>query len=188
MRLNPKKTKFMVVSRSWISASGYGELILSSAELEEVKSLRILGITFVSKSTFVTHLREVVSKAARYLGVIRRSGKLFDCPHVLKGGFNHIFYPAWSIVLRVLDSIVRSAERVCVGELCCLGHRRKVSAVGLLYKIYHRVDHPMTQYLKHYVAARNTKASAARSELAVLIPRCRTDQFSRSFLHADERL
>ena len=28
----------------------------------------------------------------------------------------------------LLDSIVRSAEKLCKGELCCLAHRRKVSA------------------------------------------------------------
>ena len=42
--------------------------------------------------------------------------------------------------LDLLDSIVRSAERLCESELCCLGHKRKVSALCLLHKIYHRVD------------------------------------------------
>ena len=48
MRLNPKKTKFMVVSRSSIIAPGYGDLTLGSAELEEAKCLRILRVTFDS--------------------------------------------------------------------------------------------------------------------------------------------
>ena len=48
----------------------YGDLILSAAELEEVKSLRILGLILDSKLTFETHLRYVVSKAARSLGVV----------------------------------------------------------------------------------------------------------------------
>ena len=74
------------------------------------------------------------------------------------------------------------AESLCEGELCCLGHRRKISAMCLLYKLYHRVDHPINQYLKHFVAARNTRASAALGELALVISRCRTDQLSRSFL------
>ena len=45
--------------------------------------------------------------------------------------------------LDLLDSIVCSAERLCEGELCCLGHGRKESAFCLFYEIYHRVDHPM---------------------------------------------
>ena len=43
MRLNPKKTKSMEVSRSRTYASGYGDLTLDGAELEEIKSLRTLG-------------------------------------------------------------------------------------------------------------------------------------------------
>ena len=42
--------------------------------------------------------------------------------------------------LGLLHSIVHSEERLCEGDLCCLGHKRKVSALYLLYKIYHRVD------------------------------------------------
>ena len=57
----------------------------------------------------------------------------------------HMFYPVWSIVPRVddsneteshlglLDSIVRSAGRLCEGELV----GRKFSALRFLYKIYH---------------------------------------------------
>ena len=77
--------------------------------------------------------------------------------------------------LGLLDSIVRSAERLCEGKLCCLGHRRKVSALCFLYKIYHRVDRPMNEYLNNFVAACDTRASAALGKLALVIPRCRTD-------------
>ena len=50
------------------------------------------------------------------------------------------------------------------------------------------MNHPINEYLKHYVAACNTRASAALGELALVIPRCRTNQFSRSFLPAAVRL
>ena len=42
----------------------------------------------------------------------------------------------------------------------------------------------MTEYLKHFVAARHTTASPGLGKLALMIPRCRTNQFSRSFLPA----
>ena len=71
--------------------------------------------------------------------------------------------------LRLLDIVVISAERLCEGEYCCLGHRRKVSALSLLYEIYHRVNHPMNEYLRNLVAARNTRASAALGELDLVI-------------------
>ena len=58
----------------------------------------------------------------------------------------------------------------------------EVSALCLLYKIYHRKEHPLHEYLHHFVAARNTRGSAALCEVAYLITHCRTDQFSLSFL------
>ena len=73
MRPNPKKTNSMVVSRSRTYAPGYDDLTLVGADLEELKSLRNLGVTFNSKLTFESHLREVVSKAARSLAVLRRA-------------------------------------------------------------------------------------------------------------------
>ena len=54
MRLNTKKTKSMVVSRSLILAPGYGDLTVGGAEIEELKSLCILGVTLDSKLTFET--------------------------------------------------------------------------------------------------------------------------------------
>ena len=88
MRLNPKKTKSKVVSRSLTNTPGYGDLTFGGAELEELKSLRILGVALASNLTFETHLRKVVSKAARNLSIVRRAGKLLDCPRVLKSCFN----------------------------------------------------------------------------------------------------
>ena len=42
----------------------------------------------------------------------------------------------------------------------------------------------MNEYLHYVVAARNIRASAALGELGLVIPHCKTDQFSRSFLTA----
>ena len=80
--------------------------------------------------------------------------------------------------LSLLDSVVRIAEGLCEA----LGHRRKDSALYFHYKIYHRPDHPLREYLLHFVAARNTGAPAALCELTLVISRCRTDQFNQSFL------
>ena len=87
--------------------------------------------------TFETRLREVMSKAPRNQEVVRRAGKLFDCPRVIKGCFNTyilsnmeycapVSKSSGESYLGLLDSIIRSAQRWCDGELCCLGHRRKV--------------------------------------------------------------
>ena len=93
------------------------------------------------------------------------------------------------IIRWVYNSTVCSTERLRdEGELCCLGHRRKVSILCSLYKIYHRVDLPLNDYLNRFVAARNTRTSTALDELALVIPRCRTDQVSRPLLPAAVRL
>ena len=57
----------MVVSRPQLCAPGYGDLTLCDAEPEDIRSLRILEVTFDSKLTLETHLRVVVLKAARSL-------------------------------------------------------------------------------------------------------------------------
>ena len=55
--------------------------------------------------------------------------------------------------LGLRDIIVRSAEKLCEGKLCCLRHGRNASALCLLCKIYHSVDHLLNKYLKNFVAA-----------------------------------
>ena len=45
--------------------------------------------------------------------------------------------------LGLLDGVARRAERLCESELCCLEHRKNVSDLFRLYKIYHRPDHLM---------------------------------------------
>ena len=117
----------MVVYRSQTYAPGYGDLTLGDAELEDVKSLRIFRVTFDSKLTFETHLREVVSKAARSLGVVPRLGKLFDCSRVLNNCFNayilsNLEYYAPGRMssagsnLSFLDRVVRRPERGWDGD------------------------------------------------------------------------
>ena len=60
--------------------------------------------------------------------------------------------------LSLLDSVVHSAERLCEGELCCFGLRKKVRTLCLFCRIYHGADHFLHEYLHHFVGARNTGA------------------------------
>ena len=83
--------------------------------------------------------------------------------------------------LSLLDSVARSAEILCKGELCYLGNRRMVSALWLLYKIYYRADHFLHEYVHHFDTARNIRVSATLCQVALVIPRCRTSQFSSFF-------
>ena len=87
-----------MASLSRTYAPDCGDLTLGGAVLEEAKSLRILAVTFDSKLTFETNLREVVSKAARSLGVVRRAGMFFNCPRVIKSYFNAYVLSNFSVV------------------------------------------------------------------------------------------
>ena len=86
----------------------------------------------MSKLTFETHLRGVGLKGAKSLGVVRRAGKLYDCPRGLKSYLNayglsnlECCEPVWMSSaesrLSLPNRVVRSAERLCGGELCFWG-------------------------------------------------------------------
>ena len=87
----------MVVSRSRTIAPDYGAVTLGSAELQDVKTVRILVVT--SETPF----REVVSKAGKKKGVglgescAERVSYLIVhvCSRVVS---MHMFCSAWSIV------------------------------------------------------------------------------------------
>ena len=157
MKLNRKKTKSMVNQ-----CPGYGEPTLGGAELEEARSMRILGESLDSNLTFETHLSEVVWKAVRHLCVVCRSGKLFDCSRLLKSYFTAYILSSLEYRSPVSMSsaesnlgllyIVRSAERWCESEVCYLGHRRKVSTLCMFYKTYHRMYYPIFIILLQLVA------------------------------------
>ena len=103
-----------------------------------------------------------------------------------------IVSPVWMLSvefhLSLLDRAVHSAQSLYEGQFHCLGHRRRVSALCLLYEFCHKTDHPLHEYMHNFVAARNTRASAALGELALVITRCNTEQLSRSFLPVAVRL
>ena len=105
MKLNPEKMKSMAVSWYRTNAFGYGDLSLGGAELEEVKSLHILGVTINCESTFMTHLREVVPKAARSLDVVRLYLIVYVCSRAVS---MRMFCLAWNIMPRV-DFVCRDS-------------------------------------------------------------------------------
>ena len=110
------------------------------------------------------------------------------CPRAIS---MHMFSLTWSIVspcrcllwsfIWVYCIVLFTVRKSFVREdFVVLGTEGK----DLLYKIYHRADRLMHEYLHNFVAARNTSTLAALGELALVIPRCRTDQIGRSFLPA----
>ena len=151
----------------------------SSTELEEVKSLRILGVILDSFAGSCV-------RASQESGICAPSRKVIRLSTCAQGLFQCMCFTQFEVLcprmdvaggISLLNGIVRHVEMLNKSKFCCLGYRRKVSALCLLYKIYHRVHHTMKQYPKPFVVARNTRASAALGEFALIISRCITNQF-----------
>ena len=59
----------------------------------------------------------------------------------------------------------------------------------MFYKIFHNADHPVSQnYPPLLVPSRMTRCTAAMHDYVLLAPRCRTLQYSRSFVPASVTL
>ena len=78
MKLNACKTKAMMVSMSHTMHSQSPALTIGGTVLKESDDLVILGVTFNSKMTFEKHLRSVYRAAYQRLGILRKSGQVFD--------------------------------------------------------------------------------------------------------------
>ena len=80
MRFQPVKCNMMQLTKKHnkIQAS----YTLEGTVLENVDSIKYLGVTFTSNLKWNSHIRNVCSKAKRTLGFLMRN--LFSCPQVVK--------------------------------------------------------------------------------------------------------
>ena len=158
MKLNPSKTKTLIISRSRTVSPVHGDLILNGTILKVSDSLVILGVNLDSKLTFEYQIKSVVSSAARSRGIVRRATKILVTKEVLKTCFrayvlSRLEYcaPTWCSAakthLKLLDRVVRRAEALCRAGLCNLGHRRQVSCLCIMYKIYCNPNHALNDSL-----------------------------------------
>ena len=140
---------------------------------------------------FILQLCNILKKLPKF----KQSSCFFSIP--MEKTLNTSIYLKHLKFIYSLWSIVRSADMLSEGELWYLGHRRKVIALCLLVwfitewsTLWMSIWIILLQLviielqLNNFVATRNTRASAALGHLALVIPRSRTDQFSRSFLSA----
>ena len=92
MKLNARKTKTMIVSRSRTVHPQLTPLTLDGTVKKEYADLIILGVTFDAKMTFEKHLRA----AAQRLGIMRKSWQVFHDRSLLVRSF-------WNFVLPVSE-------------------------------------------------------------------------------------
>ena len=196
MKLNPNKTQSMIVSRSRTLIPSHPDLSVDDVVLPTCASFKILGILFDSKFTFEHHIRSISSSIAQKIGLLRKSFKIFGDSSVLKKCFNSFILPCleycapvWSSAanchLKLLDKNLRSCKFLIPDLEVDLGHRRVVSSLCMLYKIFHNPRHPLNGKLPDFFQpARVTRYSLRANSLAFVAVRCSTEQYKRSFIPA----
>ena len=140
----------------------------------------------------------MASSAARSMGIVGRAIKIFDTKEILTTCFrayvlSRLEYcaPAWGSAaeshLKLLDGVVRRAEALCGASLCNLGHRRQVSCLCMMYKIYCNPNHALNEALVPVQYGRLTRCPTSAHEHQLERPRAKTEQFSCCFVQSTIR-
>ena len=81
---------------------------------------------------------------------------------------------------------MRRTVALSEGEVKCdLLHRRKVASLCMFYKIFNNACHPVRlHYPNLLVPTRVTRRTAVMHDNVLVAPRCRTVQYTRSFVPA----
>ena len=200
MKLNPNKTQSMIVSRSRTVYPIHPDLFINNVPLIACGSFKILGVLFDSKFTFEQHVRSVSSSVAQKIGLLRKAYKIFGDPSVLRKCFYSFILPCleycspvWSSAaashLKLLDKNVRACKFLIPDLEVDLWHRRSVSSLCMLYKIFHNRRHPLYSELPNpFQPARITRNALNANSLAFSVGRCNTSQYLRCFIPATTRL
>ena len=194
--MNPNKTQSMIVGRSRTPQPEHPNIVLDNIPLTVSDSFKILGVTFDSKFTFESHIRCMSSLIAQRLGLLRKSFKIFNDHSVLLKCFNSFILsyfeycsPVWTSAaeshLKLLDRNLNGC-RFLIPELDIdLWHRRSISCLCMLFKIYHNPEHPLhleLPNLNHPV--RVTRTTARSHSHSFNLVRSNTVQHSRCFIPA----
>ena len=163
--------------------------------LKESDDLVILEVTFDSKMTFEKHFRSVSRAASQGLGILRKSWRVLHDRSLLGRYFRCFVFPVleycsagWCSVadkhLKLVDGAV-SGARFLTGAVFeyDTAHRRSVAVLCMLYKIRCNPVHPPNGALPGpYVPVRVTRGSLVAHQFTYARPRCRTQQYSRTFI------
>ena len=170
-------------------------LTVGGTVLKESVDLVILGVTFDSKMTFEKHLRSVSRAVSQRLGILRKSWRVFHDRSLLGRCFRGFVLPVleysspvWCSAadthIKLLDRAVSGARFLTGGVFeCDIAHRRSVAVLRMLYKIRCNPVHPLNGALPGpYVPVRVTRGALVAHRYTYAPPRCRTLQYSRTFI------
>ena len=145
--------------------------------------------------TFKEHLHSVYIAASQRLRILRKSWQDFYDRALLGRCFRGFVLPvleycsavrcsAAKTHFKLLDRSVSGARFLTGGVFeCDISHRRSVAVLCMLYKIRCNPVHPLNfALLGLYVPARVTLGALVAHRYTFAPPRCRTLQYSRTFI------
>ena len=145
--------------------------------------------------TFEKHLRSVSRAASQRLGILRKSWRVLHDRSLLGRCFRGFILPVleycsavWCSAadthLELLNRPVSGARFLTDGVFeCDISHLRSVAVLCMLYKIRCNLVHPLNGALPEpYVPARVTFGALVAHRYTYAPPRCKTLQYSRTFI------
>ena len=145
--------------------------------------------------TFEKHLRSVSRAASQRLGLLRKGWRVFHDRSLLGRCFRAFVLPVleycsavWCSAadthLKLLDRAVSGARFLTGGVFDCdISHRRSVAVMCLLNKIRCNPVHPLNGALPGpYVPVWVARGALVEHRYTYAPPRCRTLQYSRTFI------
>ena len=150
--------------------------------------------------TFEKQIRNIASLVSQKLGILRRCFRIFSDEAIIAKCFNSFLLPCleycspvWSSGadshLKLLDRVMSSVKFILPNINVDLWHRRKVSALCLLHKMYYSDKHSLHSSLPNLaIFSRNTRQAATANSVTFSGIRFNTNQFARSFLVATTRV
>ena len=125
MRFQPVKCNMMQLTRKWIKKI-HASYTLEGTNLENVESIKYLGVTITSDLRWNTHVSNVCTKANRTLGFLRRN--LHSCPQEVKEAAykglvrpvldygSSVWDPPGVVLQEELESVQKRAARFVTGN------------------------------------------------------------------------
>ena len=171
---------------------------MSSTELHEETSFRLLGLTFTPTMDWKPYIQSIAKAASRKVGSLFRAQRFLSPESILylyKSTIrpcmeycSHIWGGApMSKGLDILDRVQKRVVNLVGKELCAglltLSHRRNVASLCLLYKYYYRKCSSELADLvpPKRVTVRSTRFSEQMHRHTLSLPKCRTGYYTSSF-------
>ena len=197
----------MNVSRK-SDADNFSPIFFQGIALEDVKAIKLLGVTITSKLEWNNHADRVTKRAGQCLGVLRKAKHALPVSALATLYKTHVrsvmeyCSPVWqsasSGVLRKLDSVQHKAIKILGGNgdempslnIYSLGERREVAGQCQLYRMIHHIaPDPVSDLLPSFNNPIHFSRKVSNSHhLQLKVLKSRTDHHYTSFLPTYARM